>query len=301
MKNFKLYLSFGLLAWILASCEKDITVDLPEVEKKVVVDGAVFIGEHPSVALTYSFPYFTNFAGLDLNDPNEIGQFIVLDAKVTISDGVFTEHLEMGFDNTKFPPLVYKADTLVGVPGRSYTLTIDVAGKTYTAVTSIPNPVALDSIRWFKEVNKDSLGTCRLYFTEPATPGNIYRLFVKRQGYPAYVPIDGFSVINDQAYNGTQVEYPFGRPNAQSSVFTANNPQFEEDETRGYWVKGDTVYARFCSIDAISYEYIRTLEQAASISGNPFSNPVTVKSNVTGGALGGFVGYGQFDIVYHIP
>lgn len=301
MRKSIIYLSVGLIAWIVTSCEKDITVDLPEVEKKVVVDGSIFVGEKPTVALTYSFPYFTSFTDLDLSDPNEVGKFIVLNAKVTISDGTFTEHLEMVFDNTKFPPLLYKADTLVGVPGKTYTLNIEAEGKTYTAVTTIPFPVALDSIRWFKEPQKDSIGTCRLYFNEPNTPGNIYRLFVKRQGYPAYVPVDGFSVINDQAYNGAKVEYPFNRPNAQSSVFTDNNPQLEEDETRGFWVRGDSVYVRFCSIDAISYEYIRTLEQAASISGNPFSNPVTVKSNVSGGALGGFVGYGQSDLMYYIP
>jgi hypothetical protein len=39
------------------------------------------------------------------------------------------------------------------------------------------------------------------------------------------------------------------------------------------------------------------MENSAGTSGNPFSNPTTVKSNITGGdALGGFVGYGVFDI-----
>lgn len=301
MKNIKIYLVLFLIAGVLAACEKDITVDLPEVDKKVVVEGMVFVGEHPTVGLTYSFPYFTNFSGIDLSDPNELGKFIVLNAKVTISDGVFTEHLSLGYDNSKFPPILYVADTMVGVAGKTYTLNIEAEGKSYSAVTTVPFPVALDSVRWFKEPNKDSLGTCRLFFLEPSTPGNIYRLFSKRQGYPSFVPNPGFSVINDQAYNGSQVEYPFGRPNPQSSVFSANNPQLEEDETRGYWVKGDTVYVRFSSIDAVSFEYIRTLEQAASISGNPFNNPVTVKSNLTNGALGGFVGYGQTDLVYIIP
>lgn len=301
MKNFKTYLVLAIASWALISCEKDITVDLPEAEKKVVVDGSVFIGEHPTVGLTYSFPYFLDFSTLDFSDPNNIDKFIVTNAKVTISDGVFTEHLKLVFDNTKFPPMVYVADTMVGVIGRSYTLNIDVNGKIYSAVTTIQTPVALDSIRWFQEGPNDSLGSCRLYFQEPAMPGNIYRLFAKRQGYPAYVPIDGFSVINDQAYNGTYIEYPFGRPDAQASIFTANTTSYENDKTRGSWVRGDTVYARFCAIDIEAYEFIRTLEQAASISGNPFSNPVTVKSNIQGGALGGFVGYGQYELTYIVP
>ncbi len=296
MKKLSHFLFLLLAAFLPAACEKDITVDLPEVDKKVVVDGSIFVGEYASVSLTYSFPFFTDFSDLDFTDPAQIDKFIVTDAVVTLSDGSMTETLGLSFDNTKFPPLLYKGDSIVGQPGKSYQLTISTQGKTYTANTYIPqNIVALDSIKWFKDANSDSLGSCRLYFQDPPAPGNIYRLFAKRQGYANYAIIPGNSVIDDQAYNGTYIEFPFVRPEEQSSIFTANSGG-QDDPTRYKWVLGDSVYVRFASIDAISYDYIRTLEQAAGISGNPFSNPVTVKGNVTGGALGGFVGYAQMDI-----
>jgi len=53
---------------------------------------------------------------------------------------------------------------------------------------------------------------------------------------------------------------------------------------------------RFCSIDRVSYEFIRTFEDAANTSGNPFSNPTTVKGNISGGAVGGWIGYAAFYI-----
>ncbi|MGQ3014095.1 MAG: DUF4249 domain-containing protein [Flavobacteriales bacterium] len=291
MKNLRIYIALLTAGCIVASCEKDITVDLPEVEKKVVVDGAIFEGEKAYVALTYSFPFFQDFGNLDFNDPAQLSEFLVLDAVVTLSDGVQTETLNLGLDTTKFPPLLYMGNTITGQVGNTYTLTVVAKGRTYTAQTTIRPPVALDSLRWLPEPNKDSLGACRLFFQEPATPGNIYRLFAKRQGYNAYKPVPGNSVIDDQAYNGQYIQFPFSRPEPVSSAFQSGD--FEDPE-RFFWKKGDTISVLFCTIDVSAYEYIRTLELSAGTSGNPFSNPSTVKSNVTGGALGGFVGYGKY-------
>lgn len=291
MKKLRIYIACILTGCIVVSCEKDITVDLPDAEKKVVVDGAIFEGEKAYVALTYSFPFFEDFSNLDFNDPAQLDKFLVLDAVVTLSDGLQTETLNLGFDTTKFPPLLYLGNTITGQVGRTYTLTVEAKGRTYTAQTSIRQPVALDSLRWIPELNKDSLGACRLYFQEPASPGNIYRLFAKRQGYSAYKAVPGNSVIDDQAYNGQYIQFPFSRPEPLSSAF---QPGDFNDPERFFWKKGDTISVLFCSIDAEAYEYVRTLELAAGTSGNPFSNPTTVKTNVQGGALGGFVGYGKF-------
>lgn len=279
------------------SCEKDITVDLPKGEKKLVVDGRLFSGEPPRVWLTFNFPFFTPLQGLDISDPNAWSEFLALDAQVKVSDGSLTDHLTLTLDNTYFPPVYYTGDTLIGVPGKTYTLTIIHQGRTYTAMTSIPPIVALDSLRWQPEGQLDSLGPCNLYFTDPPASGNIYRLFCKRQGYVHYRPIFDPSVLDDQSFNGQKIEFPFYRPDPKNFVFFNSDTLTEQERReRFYWKRGDSIYVRFCSIDRVSYEYLRTFEDAANTSGNPFSNPSTVKSNITGGALGGWVGYGAFDI-----
>jgi len=278
-------------------CQKDITIDLPTAERKLVVDGRIFTNEVPRVWLTYSFPFFQPFAGLDINNVDELAQFLALDAEVTVSDGIITDCLTLTFDTTFFPPVFYMGDSIVGEENRTYFLTIKLQGKTYTASTYIPYAVMLDSIRWRPEGKLDSLGPCLLYFTDPPIYGNIYRLFCKRQGYTHYRPIFDPSVLDDQSFNGQKIEFPFYRPDPRNFLFFKDDTLTEgEQKERFYWKRGDSIFVRFCSIDRVSYEFIRTFEDAANTSGNPFSNPTTVKGNISGGAVGGWIGYAAFYI-----
>lgn len=296
------FVALVIAAFFMASCEKDITVDIPQVGKKPVIEGFIFQGEYATVNITWSFPYFQPLTGIDFNDPNAITQFLVTDANVYLNDGFITEKLELTYDPAVFPPLAYKGDSIIGTAGRTYTLSIQFPGYNLASSTTIPYPVPLDSIGFKLDGNQDSLGYAYMYFQEPSTVGNIYRLFSKRPSYEAYKPTSavGNSVLDDQAYNGQYIEFLFGRPNRTARVFydeddtTATNT---DDEDRGYWRLGDTIMVRFCTIDRPAYDYIKTLENSAGTSGNPFSNPTTVKTNITGGdALGGWVGYGVFDI-----
>lgn len=297
---------FATALLVLAACEKDITVNIPQVDKKPVVEGYIFQNEYATVGLTWSFPYFKPLTNVDPNDPSSLEEFLVLNADITLSDGFTSEKLTMTYDPTLFPPLVYRGDSILGTPGRTYTLNIKFPGYELGAVTTLPYPIALDSIGFKIDEGQDSLGFAYMYFQEPGTVGNIYRLFSKRPSYPMYKPTYavGNSVLDDQAYNGQYIEFLFGRPQATSNIF--NNPEDttanEEngDNDGGYWKLGDTIMVRFCTIDRTSYDFIKTLEASAGTSGNPFSNPTTVKSNITsivgGAALGGWVGYGVFDI-----
>ena len=47
-----------LLLFSLVSCEKEITVDLPEAQKKIVVEGTILPGEFPLVLLSWTQGYF---------------------------------------------------------------------------------------------------------------------------------------------------------------------------------------------------------------------------------------------------
>lgn len=305
-KRLHTYLPAALFACtmlVMAACEKDITVNIPQADKKPVVEGSIFQGEFATVGITWSFPYFKPLTGLDPNDPAALEEFLVLNADVRVSDGLVSEKLEMTYDPAYFPPLVYKGDSIVGTPGRTYTLSIKFPGYELAAVTSIPYPVPLDSIGFKVEAGKDSLGFAYMYFNEPDPVGNIYRLFSKRPSYDSYKPTYavGNSVLDDQAYNGQYIEFLFGRPDPQTNIFYSPDDTTQTDnEDNGLWKIGDTIMVRFCSIDRVSYDFIKTLEASAGTSGNPFSNPTTVKSNINsvvgGPALGGWVGYGVADI-----
>lgn len=291
-----------VVALVVSSCEKDITVNIPQADKQPVVDGSIFQGQYATVLITWSFPYFKPLTNIDPNNLSTLEEFLVMDADVRLSDGVTTEKLELQYDPTLFPPVAYKGDSILGEPGKTYTLTIKFPGYNLSSTTTIPYPIPLDSIGFKLDGNNDSLGFAYMYFQDPPQVGNIYRLFSKRPSYDSYKPTEaiGNSVLDDQAYNGQYIEFLFGRPRRSNYLFSNENDttaSSDNDKDRGYWRLGDTIMVRFCTIDRVSYDFIKTMENSAGTSGNPFSNPTTVKSNITGGsALGGWVGYGVFDI-----
>src|SRR5688500_1912577 len=125
---------------ILSSCEKEISVDdLPAPSEKIVVDGHIEPVQNPYVYLSKNAADFapTDFAAYK--------QYLIQDALVIITDGFTTDTLTEVIPSLGY---FYRADNMVGVAGRSYTITITALGKTVTATTTIPQPVALDSL-WF--------------------------------------------------------------------------------------------------------------------------------------------------------
>ena len=74
---FALFLVFSFV-----SCEKDITIDLPQNEAKLVIEGRIESGSTPFVILSNSVSFFDeiNFETLEKS--------IVTDAEVFVSDGI---------------------------------------------------------------------------------------------------------------------------------------------------------------------------------------------------------------------
>ena len=281
--------------FFLYSCEKEITIDLPESEKKVVVEGVIEQGKHPYVLLTRSSPYFAPIEDFTNN-------LFVTDATVIVSDGIITDTMQgaLSFDiYTPNPVFAYSSDLITGEIGRTYYLTVIADGKTLTASTTIPQPIPLDSL-WFKEdlgAGDDSLGYVWAHLTDPDTIGNSYRWFSQILGRQERIlPANG-SVFNDKFINGQSFDFAYdpsddplepGDPDAL--------PLF-------YFAVGDTVVVKFCTMDKISYNFLNSLENIRFANGNPFASPSSVFSNIEGGGLGGWCGYGaSYDtIVLTLP
>lgn len=279
----RLLIAFGV-ALLFAGCEKEITVNLPDSEKKVVVEGAIEQGKHPYVLLTRSSPYFAPIG--DFTD-----NLFVTDATVIISDGIITDTMQGALNNEiykPYPAFAYTSELITGEVGRSYYLTVLAEGKTLTATTTIPQPIALDSL-WFKEdlgANDDSLGYVWAHLTDPDTIGNAYRwysqIFGKQQRLlPAYG-----SVFNDKFINGESFDF----------AYNPSGDPFEPPDPNAlplfYFGVGDTVAVKFCTIDHDSFTFLNTMENIRYSSGNPFAAPGSVFTNIKGGGLGGWCGYG---------
>ena len=302
---------FGLflLFWLpfLWSCETDTSLDLPEGDAKIVVEGHIEQDRPPIVVLTRSVPVFSGFR------PEDIEAAFVHDAQVFVSDGTREVALqEVNSDN--LPPVLlnligeqygftkdpatgklpfrfyfYTASQMLGKTGTNYYLRIQADGQTLTASTSIPHLIPIDSL-WTKphaDLKNDSLVMLWYRYRDPDTLGNSARYFTKRNREP-YYPGYYSSVFTDEFVNGVEkIDFPLARGESKG-----NKPDFE---TYGYFRKGDTVTVKWCSIDYGHFQFWLSLENDFNSRGNPFGAPISIQSNVKGG-LGIWGGYG---VTYH--
>ncbi len=283
MKSKRIFFAYCLLLIafsFLSSCEKDITVVLPRPEPTVVVEGKIEQGQYPYVVVSRSQAYF------DPVDSSVIANTIIFNAVVIVSDGTTSDTMKLTIDNEFFPPIIYRAENMVGEVGKTYHLTVYAEGKTLTASTTIPTPVSLDSI-WFKtQPPSTELGFIWAHLSDPVGLGNNYRWFTKRFGKDVRFVAPIGSTFEDRFVDGKSFDFAYNRgAEFNSSAEDDNN------EERGYFKVGDTVVVKFCAIDRAGFEFYRSLEIEVSNNGNPFAAPTSIPSNINGG-LGFWGGYG---------
>ncbi len=308
-----LLLLLGLL--LFTGCEKDITVDLPQVPEQLVVEGTIEPGKPPFVILTRTQPFFSPV------DLNALANMFVSGATVTVTTNGATWTLDQvcsslldsaslvlaGEASGLDPALLAAANiciytslnpAYVGVAGNTYRLDISAEGKTLSAVSTIPHPVPLDSA-WFKlaQINPgdDSLGLAWARLTDPDTMGNGYRWAAQRINHrangqrkdPYYIAPLG-STFNDKYINGLTFDFSVIR----GSLFYAGRSE-DNNAERGFFKTGDTIAVKFMSIGRREYAFYKSYEDNVNSIGDIFATPANVKTNITGG-LGIWAGRGVY-------
>ncbi len=280
--SFLKYTLWLVLLLQLFGCRKDVSLELPEYQEKIVIEASIETGLPAIAYISKGVPYFGEF---DFTQPQEA---FVKNAIVVVSDGSNSDTLvalnpAIGY--------VYSGTKLFGKTGGVYTIKVTVNNQTFEATTTILNPPQLDSL-YFK-AERDSLGFIWQKFSEPAGSGNAYRWFAKRLNRDVFYSPPFNSVFNDQFIDGKTFEFGYDR-GAQPNQSQANR----DDPERGYYKMGDTVIVKFCTIGKAEYDFWYTYYLNRSSNGNPFSAPVNVKSMFSDftHSFGAFVGYSpRFD------
>ena len=278
-QTFRYIFTFAIIATIFAACEKNVTVEVPEADTKIVVEGMIETGQHPIVLLTNTLPFFGEIS------TNNILSNSVLGATVVVSDGTITDTLQQipGYG-------VYVGTTITGTVGKSYHLTVISNGSTITSEASLPAPVPLDSVWWKVDGNRDSLGFAWAHLTDPDTLGNCYRWVAQRINHYTFGPDSGKikdstfvapfggSVFDDRYINDRSFDLSFPRGN-----FAFSQKDDDQNDEKFRFKRGDTIVVKFSTIDRGTLDFWRTEESQVSANGNPFGSPQPVHSNITGG------------------
>ncbi|HLX66278.1 MAG TPA: DUF4249 domain-containing protein [Puia sp.] len=251
MKYLYLLVAVGVLA--LVSCKKIVTLKLNNVPPAIVIQGEVT--NQPGryyVAISQPVDFYA-----DNSFPPVSG------AAVTISnnEGQRDSLLEVS-------PGTYATNFIQGAPGDTYRLSVTVQGEHYSASSTMPSTVDLDSVTF--EENK-GFGRTRISavanFQDPAGMRNYYQ-FVEYLNNQQLTK-DLF-VFDDRLSDGRYIDY---------TLFNDTS----------YLQPGDEVRVDLYCIDSAVYNYFYQLLQSGGAgSFNTSASPANPSSNISNGAFGYF-------------
>lgn len=242
-----------LLVCAITGCEKVIDVKYNDSQSVVAISGTVSGDRGPhTVKIARSLGISDTSAYPTIND-----------AIVTITDNV-GQRESLVFQGKG----LYSTDRLVGIEGRTYTLTVSIGSESYSATSTMQPLVNLDSIKFDKFIfGGDTEINVIPVFSDPPGKGNKYRFVLNVNGKQ----INQQFVLNDQIRDGV-----------------INTQRLEVNDNIVKIKLGDIVRLEMQCIDSavsIYYTTLALLGDSGPGGGPTPNNPAT---NVSNGALGVF-------------
>lgn len=238
---------------LFSACQKVINVKLSPGASKYVVQGV--ITDQPGTCSVYITT--TKDFSADNTFPGVSGATVKVESDGTV------------YTLTETTPGTYTTSAITGTPDKTYNMTAIVDGNTYTASSTMPQPVGMDSMYVSKRALTDKLYATVVY-TDPAGIPNYYRWVQYVNGLKEKT----IFVSDDQLTDGLTIK---GQLNYNNDT---------DDPNRDIRI-GDTVRLDMICLDSAVYNYWYSLNIEASGNGSANSpgNPI---SNIKGGCLGYF-------------
>ncbi|WP_205502007.1 DUF4249 domain-containing protein [Rufibacter psychrotolerans] len=247
-----------LLGTGLSSCdmEQEIEVPLPDLPPQLVVECYLEDGKPFRLSLSESSGYFA---------PPEAP--LVKGATVTITKNneapiVLRDTLLVDEENEKVYTH-FNRRLVTSKPGDVFTLVItDTQGRRLTGTTKVLTVVPLDSVGYkFNDKPEQSQEAYLLArWKDEAGVNNFYRLLAHKKdstGIDSQLDAE----VNDRLRDGQKITY---------------NTTYRFD-------RHDTLTVKLFHVDEIYYDFISSVEDARRANGNPFAQPVSIRSTVAGG------------------
>lgn len=258
------------------ACQPSLDYKISGYTEKIIVEGWISNGEYPKVYLSLNVPLSEHI------DTVTILEKVIRTAKVTVSDGVKTEVLTSRWDKNNFPPYVYRGTEIKGEVGKTYYLTVDYSGYSLSAKTTIPVLADIQGLTFIPMKDNDSLRilAVRVLISENDKKG--YTLYSNKKK-------EGVFYKTHNVYNES-----LSLKGEQSFIITPqpkiSSPSYEE---KGYFLKGDTVLLKVCTIDSVSTGFFKELSGNAGLGRNIFVGQTkSLNSNISEPGFGIWYGMG---------
>ena len=252
MNSLKYTLPALFIVIIMASCTKVINLKLGNDSGKLVIEGNITDIHGPQyIKLCQNVP----FTSTNTYPP-------VTGATVTVNDGKGNT-----YPFTEITPGTYASSNLRGILGYTYTMSVNTGGKTYTAMSTMPQLVVLDSISSkTDDFNKNSnTRNITVHCQDPANVANQYRFVL----WVNSVQVKAVFAYDDQFIDGRSLNFDL----IQNDVDI--HP-------------GDTAKVEMQCIDKPIYTYWYTLMQQSFDGPGGGVTPSNPPTNITPATLGYF-------------
>jgi hypothetical protein len=319
LKSITLLFIFLLL---FLSCETPISLKIPEMKDTKIIEGWIENDRPATVIISKSLGYFSSvsvaniLASIDTNAivtvSDDMGNIEQLE-RPSYTDFLMTypcpeRILEHGFAFFMAPDIItrdtnalllfgkelankktyaYVGKTIKGMPGHTYYLHVESAGKVYTAQTTIPlNTVQIDSFAFYKRGN-DTTASLRIFLTDRPETYDCYRFFLKIDKLDWHYEQIYMGSFDDLTFNGKSAEYELLR-RPQTNISIANmSSSAREDYYRAVFRTGDVIHVRSTMTDKATVDYWFPLQTDIETGSNPFMTPGTYITNIKGENVGG--------------
>src|SRR5665213_20983 len=247
-KSFLIIFFFMLLCF---GCKKVIQVDIKNTSPQIVITGMVTNEPGP---YTVTLSTTVNYTASNVFPP-------VSGATVVISSTGKTDTL------TEISAGVYTTHTIVGTPGNTYNLFVSAGGQTYTATSTMPQPVPLDSLGYVSDRKGDRYNAV-VFFQDPPDVANYYE-FIEYNNGVEFKNNRGVSVFSDRLSDGKYITHTLYDDSTDIN-------------------KGDTVTIQMNCVDVNVYNYFYQLNLITDQNGFQSPTPDNPASNISNNALGYF-------------
>ncbi|MXV15644.1 DUF4249 domain-containing protein [Hufsiella ginkgonis] len=254
MNTILRFFSLTLVLGGLSACEEVIDIDLKDSEAKYVIEGVI---ANEAGACKVLISQSRKFAD-DNTFPGISGATVTVENK-----GVTRTLNETGKG-------IYQNTSVTGIPGETYSLSVKIGTRLFTASCTMPAPVRFDSLYLTRDDFDRSIRYATVSYRDPLNQKNAYRFVQYKNGKKE----KSIFVENDEFTQGEQV-------NTQLDYYSTI------DDQNTAFKKGDKVEIEMQCIDAAIYTYWFSLADGASGNGENAA-PANPVSNLKGGALGYF-------------
>ena len=249
-KRQQLHILLSLIATLsLLGCEKVIDLDLRNSDPAIVIYADITDQmENQYVRITKTY---------DFTEPNKFNAVTGARVIVTTQNGSVINYSEI-------TPGVYQSPRFGGRSGIKYSLDVTIDGTKYSAVSTMPGKVILDSVN-FREVSFFGKNSTHLVanFKDPLGVQNQYRYILSIQG----------KVVEDLV---SEDRFNDGNPVSNTIYHEMNDLE-----------SGDVIELDLQCIDRTVYRYYFAFGQNMGGGGPPVA-PANPPSNISNGALGIF-------------